>query len=105
MYTDSVSNHLASKLIVEELRLKVLQENLAKNQATAGPYTCTSLKTQLEISFLSTSLLILYVSFLFVPVLLSHLCIINARTLLLAVGHCAGHEEMHRILIPDSRGL
>lgn len=105
MCTDSISNHLASKLIVEELRLKVLQENLAKNQATAGPYTCTSLKTQLEVSLLGTSLLILHVSFLFVPVLPSHFCIINARTLLLAVGHCAGHEEMHRILIPDSRGL
>lgn len=30
----SVSNHFASNLILEELKLKVLQENLTDNQAT-----------------------------------------------------------------------
>lgn len=34
VYNDNVSNQFASNLILEELKLKVLQENLTDNQAT-----------------------------------------------------------------------
>ena len=94
MCHDSISNQFASNLILEELRLKALQENLTKNQATWF-YTSTSLKIQILISLLNTSLLNHCASFLFGPVPPFHLCIINTRSLLLALGHCSGHKEMY----------
>lgn len=71
MYNDSVSNQFASSLILEELKMKVLQENLTDNQA-------------------------------FDAVFPRYLYIINITTLLLALGHCDGHKEMHSSSLPDS---
>lgn len=94
MYNYSVSNQFASNLILEEFKLKVLQENLTKIQATTQFYTLTFVKIQILISLLNTSLLILHAS-LFSPVPPFHLYITTIRTLLLALRHCDGHKEMH----------
>lgn len=102
MYNDSVSNQFAGNLILEEWRLKVLQENLTKNQATTQFYTSTFLKNQILISLLNTSLLIFSASFLFGPVPPFPLHVINTRSLLLALGHCDGCKEMHSSSIPGS---
>lgn len=95
MYNYSVSNQFASNLILEEFKLKVLQENLTKIQATTQFYTLTFVKIQILISLLNTSLLILHTSFLFGPVPPFHLYTTNIRTLHLALRHCDGHKEMH----------
>lgn len=100
MYNYSVSNQFASNLILEEFKLKVLQENLTKIQATTQFYTLTFVKIQILISLLNTSLLILRASFLFGPVPPFHLYITNIRTLLLALRHCDGHKEMHSSVSP-----
>lgn len=95
MYNDSVANQFASNLILEEFKLKVLQENFTKIQATTQFYTLTFVKIQIFISLLNTSLLILSASFSFGPVPPFHLYITNNRTLLLALRHCDDHKEMH----------
>lgn len=102
---DSISNQFESNLILEELRLKVLPKNLTKNQAITWFYTSTFRKIPLLISLLNMSLLILHTSFLFGQVPPFHLYIINTKSLLLALGHCDGHKEIHNSSVPDHSGL